>query len=83
MQLAIISEQEADNGNGKLPLIISMNNGDLSRTVQTSFSIEDKPTAFMVIGQSVMVDSEKLANALLFLSERRRSNYLAKLLSAL
>ena len=36
------------------------------------FVKEDNPTAFMVIGQSVMVGSEKLANALLLISEQRR-----------
>lgn len=36
------------------------------------FVAHDKPTAFSVVGQSVIVDSEKLANALLCLSEKRR-----------
>ena len=36
------------------------------------FVKEDNPTAFMMIGQTVMVDNEALANALLRLSERRR-----------
>lgn len=36
------------------------------------FVAHDKPTAFSVVGQSVIVDSEKLASALLCLSEKRR-----------
>lgn len=34
--------------------------------------MQDKPTAFEVNGQTVIVDSEKLAKALLCLSEQRR-----------
>ncbi|HGM3508802.1 TPA: RNA polymerase sigma factor [Clostridioides difficile] len=34
--------------------------------------MQDKPTVFAVNGQTVIVDSEKLAKALLCLSERRR-----------
>ncbi|RKJ01093.1 sigma-70 family RNA polymerase sigma factor [bacterium D16-54] len=33
------------------------------------FVLQDKPTAFAVNGQTVIVDSEKLATALLYLSE--------------
>ena len=36
------------------------------------FVLQDKPTAFEVNGQTVIVDSEKLAKALLCLSEQRR-----------
>ncbi len=36
------------------------------------FILQDKPTAFAVNGQMVVVDSEKLAKALLCLSELRR-----------
>ena len=36
------------------------------------FTLQDKPTDFTVSGQIVTVDSEKLAKALLCLSERRR-----------
>lgn len=36
------------------------------------FIVQDNPTEFVVNGQTVIVDSEKLAKALLCLSERRR-----------
>ena len=36
------------------------------------FVLQEKPTAFEVNGQTVIVDSEKLAKALLCLSEQRR-----------
>ncbi len=36
------------------------------------FVLQDKPTAFAVNGQTVIVDSEKLAKALLCLSEQQR-----------
>ena len=36
------------------------------------FVLQDKPTTFAVNGQTVIVDSEKLAKALLCLSEQRR-----------
>ena len=36
------------------------------------FVLQDKPTAFEVNGKTVIVDNEKLAKALLCLSERRR-----------
>lgn len=40
-------------------------------SVDEYFVLQDKPTAFAVNGQTVMVDSEKLAKALLCLSEQR------------
>lgn len=45
------------------------------------FVLQDKPTAFEVNGQTVIVDSEKLAKALLCLSEGR--NYPYALFSAI
>ena len=42
------------------------------RSMDEYFVLQDKPTAFAVNGQTVIVDSEKLAKALLCLSERRR-----------
>ncbi len=47
------------------------------------FVLQDKPTAFAVNGQRVIVDSEKLAKALLCLSERLAGNYPYALLSAI
>lgn len=41
-------------------------------SVDEYFVLQDKPIAFTVNGQTVIVDSEKLAKALLCLSERRR-----------
>lgn len=41
-------------------------------SIDEYFVLQDKPTAFAVNGQTVIVDSEKLAKALLCLSERRR-----------
>ena len=41
-------------------------------SVDEYFVLQDKPTAFAVNGQTVIVDSEKLAKALLCLSGRRR-----------
>ncbi len=40
--------------------------------VDEYFVLQDKPTAFSVNGQTVIVDSEQLAKALLRLSEQRR-----------
>lgn len=41
-------------------------------SVDEYFVLQDKSTAFAVNGQTVIIDSEKLAKALLCLSERRR-----------
>lgn len=41
-------------------------------SVDEYFALQDKSTAFAVNGQTVIIDSEKLAKALLCLSERRR-----------
>lgn len=41
-------------------------------SVDEYFVLQDKPTAFAVNGQTVIVDNEKLAKALLCLSGRRR-----------
>lgn len=41
-------------------------------SIDKYFVLQDKPTTFAVYGQTVIVDSEKLAKALLCLSERRR-----------
>ena len=47
-------------------------------SVDEYFILQDKPTAFAVNGQTVIVDSEKLAKALLCLSERRREMILMR-----
>lgn len=41
-------------------------------SVDEYFVLQNKPTSFEINGQTVIVDSEKLAKALLCLSERRR-----------
>lgn len=41
-------------------------------SIEEYFALQEKPTALMVNGQIVIVDSKKLANALFCLSERRR-----------
>lgn len=41
-------------------------------SIDEYFVLRDKPTTFAVYGQTVIVDSEKLAKALLCLSEQRR-----------
>ena len=41
-------------------------------SIDEYFALQDKPTAFLVNGQTVIVDSEKLAKTLLCLSKRRR-----------
>ena len=42
------------------------------RSVDEYFILQDKPTAFAVNGQTIIIDSERLAKALLRLSEKRR-----------
>lgn len=42
------------------------------RITDEYFISQDKPTAFAFNSQTIIVDSEKLAKALMYLSERRR-----------
>ena len=73
MKPVIITGNENAEHNAKYPLNACKRMLLLCRTAQTNtLSCRTKPIAFEVNGQTVIVDSEKLAKALLCLSERRR-----------
>ena len=73
MKPVIITGNENAEHNAKYPLNACKRMLLLRRTAQTNtLSCRTKPIAFEVNGQTVIVDSEKLAKALLCLSERRR-----------